>query len=84
MNKDDEDFGIKVVDILDELFEEHEENGPEFMISLFLSGLTNVLANYASTENSAKDLASEFGRKLLWAVKKLKEEGKFEDSRHVQ
>tara|TARA_R110002126_G_C10081363_1_gene463876 strand:- start:43 stop:297 length:255 start_codon:yes stop_codon:yes gene_type:complete len=84
MDKYAEDLEIKVVDIIDELFEEHEKYGPEFMISLFLSGLTNVLATYALNENSAKDLALEFGKKLLWSVKRLKEEGEFKDSEHIQ
>jgi hypothetical protein len=84
MDKYAEDLEIKVADILDELFEEHKEYGPEFMISLFLSGLTNILANYALNENSAKELALDFGKKLLWSVKRLKEKGEFKDSEHIQ
>lgn len=78
------DLEMKVADIIDELFEEHKEYGPDFMASLFLSGLINVLANYALNENSAKDLALDFGTKLLWSVERLQEEGQFEDSERIQ
>lgn len=80
----DEDLNEKVYLILEELFQEHDRYGPEFMTAIFLNGFSNVLAMYALNKESAHKIALNISEKILQSVDVLEEKGAFGNSEHVQ
>jgi hypothetical protein len=80
----DEDLNEKIYLILEEIFKKHDKSTPEFMMTIFLNGVTNALAIHALNYEAAQEIALAFSVQLLQAVDALKEQGAFNRPEHLQ
>ena len=74
----------KVVEAIQDIFEEHEHEGGAFVLAIFMNGLVNAIGMYSADAYTANITMGNILDQLSTSVEDLERLGVFSRSKHLQ